>query len=91
MMIKQTSQEENIQNAESFFFEKKSTFTLIQKCFVSEIEFCEAKAALETSETRAKKFEAESIKLQKENTELMLELENSRKPDETIQEGLENE
>ena len=57
----------------------------------SEIEFCEAKAALETSETRAKKFEAESIKLQKENTELTLELENSRKPDETIQEGLENQ
>ena len=64
---------------------------LIQKCFVSEIEFCEAKAALETSETRAKKFEAESIKLQKENTKLTLELENSRKADETIQEGLENE
>ena len=46
---------------------------------------------METSETRAKKFEAESIKLQKENTELTLELENSRKADETNQEGLENQ
>ena len=42
-------------------------------------------------ETRAKKFEAENIKLQKENTKLMLELENSRKPDETNQEDLENQ
>ena len=46
---------------------------------------------METSETRAKKFEAESIKLQKENTELTLELENSRKPYKTNQEGLENQ
>jgi len=53
-----------------------------------EIEFCEAKAALETSETHAKKFEAESIKLQNELIELTLELENSRKPGETNQEGL---
>ena len=42
-------------------------------------------------ETRAKKFEAENIKLRNELIALTLELENSRKPDETIQEGLENE
>ena len=55
------------------------------------MEFCDAKAALETSETRAKNFEAESIKLQKEIAELTLVLENSRKPGETNQEDLENE
>ena len=60
----------------------------IKKYLVSEIEFCEVKAVLATSETRAKKFEAESIKLQKENIELTLELENSRKPGQTNQEGL---
>ena len=54
----------------------------------SEIEFCEA---LKTSETRAKEFEADSVKLQKEITELTLELKNSRKPCGTNQEGLENE
>ena len=53
-----------------------------------EIEFCEA---LKTSETRAKEFEADSVKLQKEIIELTLELENSRKPCGTNQEGLENE
>ena len=50
---------------------------LIKNYFVSEIEFCEA---LETSETRAKKFEADGVKLQNEIIELTLELENSRKP-----------
>ena len=54
----------------------------------SEIEFFEA---LKSSETRAKEFEADSVKLQKEITELTLELTNSRKPGETDQEGLENE
>ena len=53
----------------------------------SEIEFCEA---LKTSETRAKEFEADSVKLQKEITELTLELMNSRKPGETNKEVLEN-
>ena len=54
----------------------------------SEIEFFEA---LKSSETRAKEFEADSVKLQKEITELTLEITNSRKPGETDQEGLENE
>ena len=57
-------------------------FILIKNYF-SEIEFCEA---LKTSETRAKEFEADSVKLQKEITELTLELTNSRKPGETDQE-----
>ena len=56
---------------------------LIKNYFVSEIEFCEA---LETSETRAKKFEADGVKLQNEIIELTLELENSRKPGEINQE-----
>ena len=56
---------------------------MIKIHFVSEIELCEA---LETSETRAKEFEADSVKLQNEIIELTLELENSRKPDETNQE-----
>ena len=60
----------------------------IKNYFVSEIEFCEA---LETAETQAKKFKAESIKWQRENAELTLELENSRKPGQTNQEDLENE
>ena len=53
----------------------------------TEIEFCEA---LKTSETRAKEFEADSVKLQKEISELTLELTNSRTPGETDQEVLEN-
>ena len=53
----------------------------------SEIEFCEA---LESAETRAKEFEADSVKLQKEITELSLEIKNSKKPGETDQEVLEN-
>ena len=55
---------------------------LIRNYFVSEIEFCEAS---ETLETRAKNFEADSVKLQNEIIKLTLELENSRKPTETNQ------
>ena len=90
MRVKQAKEEKNIQNPESFFCKNiHIDKVLIKKCFFfSEIEFCEAKAALETSETRAKKFEAESIKLQNELIGLTLVLENSRKPGETNQEGL---
>ena len=64
-------------------FEINWPLALFKNCFVSDIEFCEA---LKTSETRAKKFEADSVKLQNEIIELTLELEKSRKPCETNKE-----
>jgi len=88
-------QQSELQNQNSQLQSKESQLQKLQdqlrnkedQSKTKEIEFFEA---LKTAETQAKKFKAESIKWQRENAELTLELKNSRKPEETNQD-LENE